>query len=602
MIRFRIISNLLLISGVLFMLAACKTETSKSLPTPSSTSPSQSSSSSPSSSSKSSQSASKSSSQAQQTDSQAQQTDSQAQQAANQAQQAASQAQQAANQAQQAASQAQQAANQAQQAASPDRPSSSQAQQAANQAQQAANQAQQAASQAQQAASQAQQAASQGQQARSPGQQLSSQAQQAANQAQQAASPDRPSSSQAQQAANQAQQAASQAQQAASLAQQAARQAQQAAAATQSPSTAPSPATGVQAGESPGRSSGQKTDDEILAEALKAFDKNMQASGIEGESQGGPGTPAQDHPAGDRSQSMQTSTTGNQHGASTSTAQAGAGPETGDAAGSLSTAVTAATSPPAPAGGTDKGTGSRNTGQTVYGTTGIFPPSSEQQGNGAGGDSASKKGQNVYGAAGITGHPGDRNLQTGDSDISGQQVVIVGGGNDKQGSTEEPGFGGGTGTGTPGAMTDAERILVLSGQLDKSLSQFDSAILSEREAVRQEENEQGSQSGYGEAGGDMDEGAGSETSPQQTAMLHGTGGTSASGGGHLPNAPGTNRKGIFKHSPTQTEIPPDIPDGSDDDVVAGQLREAAMKETDPVLRKKLWDEYRKYKKGVVSKR
>ena len=37
--------------------------------------------------------------------------------------------------------------------------------------------------------------------------------------------------------------------------------------------------------------------------------------------------------------------------------------------------------------------------------------------------------------------------------------------------------------------------------------------------------------------------------------------------------------------------------GSDDDVVARQLREAAEKETDPVLKEKLWDEYRKYKEG-----
>ncbi len=43
--------------------------------------------------------------------------------------------------------------------------------------------------------------------------------------------------------------------------------------------------------------------------------------------------------------------------------------------------------------------------------------------------------------------------------------------------------------------------------------------------------------------------------------------------------------------------PADVPDGSDDDVVARQIREAAMKETDPELREKLWDEYRRYKKG-----
>ena len=41
--------------------------------------------------------------------------------------------------------------------------------------------------------------------------------------------------------------------------------------------------------------------------------------------------------------------------------------------------------------------------------------------------------------------------------------------------------------------------------------------------------------------------------------------------------------------------PEDIPDGDDDDVVARQLREAAMREPDPAVREKLWDEYRKYK-------
>ena len=32
-------------------------------------------------------------------------------------------------------------------------------------------------------------------------------------------------------------------------------------------------------------------------------------------------------------------------------------------------------------------------------------------------------------------------------------------------------------------------------------------------------------------------------------------------------------------------------------VVARQIREAAMKETDPELRAALWEEYRRYKKG-----
>ena len=41
--------------------------------------------------------------------------------------------------------------------------------------------------------------------------------------------------------------------------------------------------------------------------------------------------------------------------------------------------------------------------------------------------------------------------------------------------------------------------------------------------------------------------------------------------------------------------PGDIPAGNDDDVVARQLREAAMREADPEVREKLWNEYRKYK-------
>jgi hypothetical protein len=44
-------------------------------------------------------------------------------------------------------------------------------------------------------------------------------------------------------------------------------------------------------------------------------------------------------------------------------------------------------------------------------------------------------------------------------------------------------------------------------------------------------------------------------------------------------------------------VPTDIPDAKDDDVVARQLREAAMAEIDPDLRQALWDDYRRYTSG-----
>jgi hypothetical protein len=40
-------------------------------------------------------------------------------------------------------------------------------------------------------------------------------------------------------------------------------------------------------------------------------------------------------------------------------------------------------------------------------------------------------------------------------------------------------------------------------------------------------------------------------------------------------------------------IPEDIGDGRNDDIVLRQIREAAMNESDPALREKLWDEYRR---------
>jgi hypothetical protein len=45
----------------------------------------------------------------------------------------------------------------------------------------------------------------------------------------------------------------------------------------------------------------------------------------------------------------------------------------------------------------------------------------------------------------------------------------------------------------------------------------------------------------------------------------------------------------------------EIPDGSDDDVVARRLRQAAQQETDPELKEKLWQEYLDYKKNAQGK-
>ena len=72
--------------------------------------------------------------------------------------------------------------------------------------------------------------------------------------------------------------------------------------------------------------------------------------------------------------------------------------------------------------------------------------------------------------------------------------------------------------------------------------------------------------------------------------------SSNSGQGGMPNINSNTKQGDLRPSQTIFTTPADIPSGNDDDVVARQIREAAMKEADPKLREKLWQEYRKYKK------
>ena len=46
---------------------------------------------------------------------------------------------------------------------------------------------------------------------------------------------------------------------------------------------------------------------------------------------------------------------------------------------------------------------------------------------------------------------------------------------------------------------------------------------------------------------------------------------------------------------TNGTLPEDIPPAENDDIIAKQFRQAALEETDPVARAKLWNEYRRYK-------
>jgi len=134
-----------------------------------------------------------------------------------------------------------------------------------------------------------------------------------------------------------------------------------------------------------------------------------------------------------------------------------------------------------------------------------------------------------------------------------------------------------------GSMTGTEKTALLERELDEKFAKFDETMLREREAVIREDNAAGNRgfedrSSFDQGGGDQ----GVMEPPMPTG---------GSAGGSLP--PGEEENLAMSTS----AVPPDLTDASGDDIIARQLREAALKERDPELREKLWDEYRKYKRN-----
>ena len=112
------------------------------------------------------------------------------------------------------------------------------------------------------------------------------------------------------------------------------------------------------------------------------------------------------------------------------------------------------------------------------------------------------------------------------------------------------------------------------GALEEALGALDGQILAEREVLEQRSNER-------PGGGAPAGGAGGGGMPQADAQAQ-MGGPPAPANRPAPPMP-------------RGEAPEDIADAQDDDIVARQLREAALAEADPELREKLWEEYRRYK-------
>ena len=143
--------------------------------------------------------------------------------------------------------------------------------------------------------------------------------------------------------------------------------------------------------------------------------------------------------------------------------------------------------------------------------------------------------------------------------------------------------------------TDGEKTAAMVGQFNDSLGDFDEKLLREQDRVKARKplSASANSTGGGAVGGSDGESGGESAQDSADGEAEHEGPQSDQQGSDqtTTGVRGTSSSG------KQSTAPPDIPDGSDDDVIARQLREAAEKETDPELKKKLWEEYRRYKKG-----
>ncbi len=144
-----------------------------------------------------------------------------------------------------------------------------------------------------------------------------------------------------------------------------------------------------------------------------------------------------------------------------------------------------------------------------------------------------------------------------------------------------------------GAATRGEQTESLDAELEAGLGDYDDLLLTEQARVKAEKP----RSEFGDGSGDgSPDGAEGETGGEPDAT--GTTGEGQTAESQVTETGQTTTQTGAAQQTVAGGQPADIPDGDDDDVVARQLRKAAEQETDPELKKKLWEEYRKYKQGT----
>ena len=170
------------------------------------------------------------------------------------------------------------------------------------------------------------------------------------------------------------------------------------------------------------------------------------------------------------------------------------------------------------------------------------------------------------------------------------------------------------------ALSEAEQAELIDGELRKIEAELDELLMTRQDELRRIEQSRpprGSSAAQGQSGGGDNEtanaeaatasgsaktaggsaGTGSDSEQSEQSEGQGKGGISGGRSGRVGESGaglGRAKEGTVQRAQRSSRVA----GGVDDDVLARQLREAAENETDPILRDKLWDEYRKYKESI----
>lgn len=144
-------------------------------------------------------------------------------------------------------------------------------------------------------------------------------------------------------------------------------------------------------------------------------------------------------------------------------------------------------------------------------------------------------------------------------------------------------------------LTRAERIALMEKAFFDSVNRFESCNLSDPNNTSATGSDGGDEGGGENQAGNSSvasqEMQGTEPETETESSMPAQAGTADS------DEPSENEGGsvVSSGGADNGAIPEDIPSANNDDAIAAQIRLAAEAEQDPEIKKKLWNEYRKYK-------